>query len=321
MLPMLMKRFSAERLPVHPELSALQVFCAKARLTWQDARILSGHGRSFSVFGLGHAVRTNEKLILFCDAEHSAGWIAAALVAEGLGDLERIVGERLSHPDEQITRSMAMALQSVPFDALNRVMVINPAPLGGLPAAGLPDGAFVQVKTPMTKREIRVQILAELALPIDAVVWDVGAGTGSVAIECARQVPHGTVYAIERDESALSLIRRNAVASCANNLKIIEGVAPDCLSGLPEPTHVFIGGSGGHMDGIFEAIECMEKPVRVVTTAVTLEGERAMIDRMARYADFGLSQISVSRMEKIGGYHMMKAQNPVRIAAGTKERK
>lgn len=315
MLPMLRERFGAERLCVYPGISALQALCAEAKESWQDAKIVSGHGRDLTVSALGHAARTHHKVIAFCDAEHKAGWIAAALRLEGFNELELIVGEHLSYPEQRITRGIAGEMTEGEYDPLCMVMVKNPTPLKGLPAIGIEDERFIRGKVPMTKREIRVQILSALALPQDAVVWDIGAGTGSVAIECARQSPYGAVYAIERNKEAVNLIRENAAAFHVNNLQVIEGIAPEALAELPMPTHVFIGGSGGQMDGIFAAIERVEVPVRIVATAVTLEGERAMIAHMADYADFALTEHAVSRMEKVGAYHMMKAQNPVRIAS------
>ena len=164
----------------------------------------------------------------------------------------------------------------------------------------------------MTKREIRVQVLAALQLPPDAVVWDVGAGTGSVSVECARQCPLGAVYAIERDADALALIKQNQAYFHLQNLHIVEGEAPEALCGLPAPTHVFLGGTGKRTKEICAALPA---GVRIVATAVTMESAQEFA---ALLPDYEAAQIAVSRLEKVGSYRMFRAQNPVFVFSAVK---
>lgn len=314
-------RFSRENLRVLPGVSALQAFMAALGLPWQNACILSAHGRALSGSALCHAVRTCGQVILFLDAAHNPAWVRAALDEGGLGQAALLVGERVSYPDQSIAPYTPRA-----YDALCMALVQNPAPekglssVGplpvGLPPVGLPDDAFARGKTPMTKREIRVLLLAALALPPDAVVWDVGAGTGSVSVECARQCPLGEVYAVERDAQALEWIAGNKARFHLGNLHAVPGEAPRALCGLPAPTHVFLGGTGGACGAVFAFLRSLRKPLRVAATAVTVESAAALTAQMRSLSNFSAVQAGISRLEPVGAYTMFRAQNPVLILSG-----
>ena len=285
-------------------------------LPWQNACILSAHGRALSGSALCHAARTSGQVILFLDEEHNPAWVRAALDEGGLCQAALLVGERVSYPDQSIAPYAPRA-----YDALCMALVQNPAPEKGLssvglPPVGLPDDAFVRGKTPMTKREIRVLLLAALALPPDAVVWDVGAGTGSVSVECARQCPLGEVYAVERDAQALELIAGNKARFHLGNLRAVPGEAPRALCGLPAPTHVFLGGTGGACGAVFAFLRSLRKPLRVAATAVTVESAAALTAQMRSLSNFSAVQAGISRLEPVGAYTMFRAQNPVLILSG-----
>ena len=306
MLPLLAKRFGRDALRVHPGVRSLQAFCARLGETWQNATILSAHGRELSPEALCFHARTNARTLLLLDAERNPRWVRAALDAGGLEALSLIVGERVSYGDETIA-----PFEDRDYDPLSVAMIENPAPEKGLPPVGLSDDAFIRAKTPMTKREIRAQVISSLRLAPDSVVWDVGAGTGSVTVECARQCPLGQVYAVERDEDALSLIRQNIARFHRQNVALAPGSAPDALHGLPTPTHVFLGGTGGETRDILALIEALRAPVRVCATAVTMETTAFLTEALANYEHFEAAQIAVSRLEKVGRYRMLRAQNPV----------
>ena len=314
LLPVLKKRFGPEKLRVLPGVSSLQAFCARLRVSWQEAVILSAHGRDLSPSALCHAVRTHAQTLLLLDGERDPNWVWNTLNAGGLDSVRLTVGERISYPDERIT-----PYERRTYDPLSVALVENGHPEGGLPLIGLPDDAFIRGKTPMTKREIRIQVLSSLALPPDAVVWDVGAGTGSVTVECARQCPMGRVYAVERDENALHLIRENIAHFHLTNAEIIAGSAPEVLESLPAPTHVFMGGTGGKTKEILEKLKGMNAPVRLCATAVTMESAQEYGTLLREYPLFSAVQIAVSRIEPVGGYHLFRAQNPVFIFSADME--
>lgn len=197
------------------------------------------------------------------------------------------------------------------------------------------DNEFIRGTLPMTKSEVRAVSLSKLALTPDAVFWDIGAGTGSVAVEAARQLAQmsrkkkktgepaeidasSCVYAIERNQEGISLIEKNRKKLVPEYTPFftVQGTAPEALAHLPAPTHVFIGGSGGKLHRIVRHIFTRNPRARLVVNVVTAES-LALCIQLTR--DFPLSmyeivQVAVTRLEPVGGYHMQKAQNPVYVA-------
>lgn len=183
---------------------------------------------------------------------------------------------------------------------------------------GIPDSEFIRGEVPMTKQEVRILSVAKLQLDKASVVYDIGAGTGSVSIEVAAQCPDGRVYAIEKASEGISLIDANRKKFNIGNIELVEGTAPQCMERLPAPTHVFIGGSGGRLVDIIKAVRKKNPKVRFVLNAVTLEtmGELMKLQSLfPEYADMEVIQVSVSRAKVLGNHHLMRAENPVCIAA------
>jgi precorrin-6Y C5,15-methyltransferase (decarboxylating) len=180
---------------------------------------------------------------------------------------------------------------------------------------GLDDELFTRGDVPMTKSEVRCVVLSKLKLHEDSIVYDIGAGTGSVAVEMAMAASRGQVYAIEKNPDALPLIEANKLKFKLPNLAVIPGAAPDALRELPAPTHAFIGGSSGSMRGIISALLEKNERVRIVLTAITLE---SLSDALGCAKEFGFGhfeaiQISVAKSRKAGSYNMMMGQNPVYV--------
>ena len=165
----------------------------------------------------------------------------------------------------------------------------------------------------MTKSEVRAVTLSKLRLTRDALCWDVGAGTGSVSLEMAEAAEDGQVYAIERKREACELIERNKKHLGVANVTVIEGAAPDALRDLPAPTHVFIGGSGGELREIMALALEKNPAARIVVNTVTAETFALALDAVKTLpvTDVEIVELSVSRGRKVGGYHLMTAQNPV----------
>ena len=184
---------------------------------------------------------------------------------------------------------------------------------------GIPDDAFVRGKTPMTKEEVRSVSLSKMRVCRDSVIYDIGAGTGSVAVEAALQADMGHVYAVEMKEESAQLIEKNRRKFGADNLTIIRGMAPEALKELPAPDIVFIGGSKGHLNEIIETV-CQKNPkARIVINAITLEtlSEAVACCQNKKHLDDEIVQVQISKSDKIGNYHMMKGQNPVYIISFT----
>lgn len=176
------------------------------------------------------------------------------------------------------------------------------------------DNHFIRGRIPMTKSEVRAIVLAKLELQEDSIVYDIGAGTGSVAVEAALSVRQGRVYAIEQKEEGCELIRRNQEALGAENLTVVCGLAPEALEDLPVPDRVFVGGSGGRLAEILDQVRKKNPRVRLVITVIALETLTAVGEYLKeRSLKAEIVSVQIARAEKCGSYHLMQGQNPVYI--------
>ena len=310
----LWKLLEGRQVETIPGISSLSYFCARLRTSWQDARIVSAHGRSHNAAG---EIQCHEKTFALTGGATKAEDICKELVRRGLGEVRVSVGERLSYPDERIVTGTAAALAEETFADLSVLLAENPRPvLRPWNSPGLPDGVFQRGAVPMTKEEVRALAVCKLRLQRHHVVWDVGAGTGSVALECALSCPAGQVFAIEKNPEAVALLEENKARLGASNLTVVSGAAPEALAGLPAPDRVFLGGTSGSMDEILTMIFDKNPAARVVCTAVTLEtvGEAARL--FAPLAEADMAQLAVTRTRQAGRYRLMDAQNPVWIFRG-----
>ncbi len=319
---------SAEEFEVVPlcGISSLTYFCARLKTSWDDAAVLSAHGRSARVV---NGVMNHSKLFLLTGGEGTtAGELCALLNDKGLGNVMVHVGQNLSYPREEIVSGTAAELAGRCFDSLAVMLVENPAPLTGRSSVhGLEDSLFTRGEVPMTKREIRSIALSMLAPSEDDVCWDVGAGTGSVSVELGLICRQGQVYAVERGEEALKLIETNRKAFGTYHLEIVAGAAPEALLDLPAPDRVFIGGSGKQLKAVLSVILDKNPFASVVVTAIALETayEAVRLLEEFRFQEVEIVQAAVSRGKKAGNYYMMMGQNPVFVIGGkgpgTKESK
>lgn len=187
----------------------------------------------------------------------------------------------------------------------------------GVRAPGLPDEAFERGDVPMTKQEVRAAVLAKLAVRPEDILWDVGAGTGSVSVELALAAPRGRVYAVECRPEGCALIKANREKFRTRNLVLVEGLAPAALSDLPAPDAVFIGGSKGSLAAIVDAALDKNPDARICVSAIALESLSAAVAALtAKGRTVQVSQIAVSRARAVGGLHLMMAQNPIYLITG-----
>ena len=248
--------------------------------------------------------------------EQSPQGICAALAKAGRGEARAWVGSRLSYPDEKIVSGTAGELADGVFPPLS-VLLIQESPVHHTPF-GIPDGAFLRGEVPMTKEEVRSAVLGKLRPAPGDTLWDVGAGTGSVAVGMALLAPEGRVYAVERKEEACDLIRQNARRFGAGNITVVQGTAPAALADLPAPQAIFVGGSGGNLEAILEAALAKNPKVRVVIAAVTLETLTQAAAAFSRlpFGEVETVQLTVARAQKAGRYHLLAGQNPVFLLSG-----
>ena len=240
----------------------------------------------------------------------------------GFGECEIAVGERLSYPEERIFQGNVREFCELETDSLAVFLIWNRRAERREVVCGIPDEQFCRGKVPMTKEEVRSISISKLRLWKDAVIYDVGAGTGSVAVEMALQAPDGVVYAVEKNEEAVALLGKNRVEFAVDHLKIVHGKAPEALENLPAPTHVFIGGSSGNLKEILDIVRKKNKAVRVVINAITLETVTEALTYLKEQEISGAEVVSVqtARAREVGRYHMMTGQNPVYVISFGGER-
>lgn len=308
LLPLLEKAgFSAR---IFPGISSVQLLSAKLGQPWQDWRLVSAHGVSCNAV----AEVMQGKTFFLTGGKMTPKSLCGQLKEAGLGGLKVIVGERLSYPEEKILCGTAAEFAEQDFVALS-VLLAEAAPKGNYRGTGLPDDVFIRGNVPMTKREVRAAILAKLAVQPGDIVWDIGAGTGSVSIELSFLASQ--VYAVECQQSACDLIKENREKFRVWNLTLREGKAPAALEGLPVPQAVFIGGTKGKMEEIIRLALEKNPNVRICISAIALETLTMAIDALRKQGIIPfVTQISVSKTKAAGELHLFMANNPVFLITG-----
>lgn len=297
-----------------PGISSMVSFCAKLGIPWEDVRPYSIHGKEENLVG---RIRRHPKVFAILGTSDGVAGLCGKLHQYGMDHVRLAVGERLSYPDERITRGYPRDFLELKTDPLCVVFLENREAAGRIVTHGMSDEHFLRDKAPMTKEEVRTVSIAKLHLQADSVIYDVGAGTGSVSVEMALAVPGGQVYAVEKKPAAVELLKRNKVHFGVDNLTIIEGSAPEALKALPAPTHAFVGGSSGNLREIAALLLAKNPAVRIVVNAITLETVQEALAVMREFpvTDTEVVSLSVARSKEAGAYHMMMGQNPVYIFA------
>lgn len=315
-----------------PGISSVSALAARLGVSWNDAVLASIHGRRTNVVNL---VRKNTKVFLLLSGKNDFEMLVNKFREAGINHVKISAGYRLSYPDEKLFTFYLDEFETKLFDLQEGVytcLIENEDCEEQILTPGIDDEIFSRTKVPMTKNEVRVLSISRLELTKNAVVYDVGSGTGSVSIECARLSPDIFVFAIEQKEEAANLTKENAVRfGLSDQIVVINKKAPEGFEELPTPTHVFIGGSSGALSDILSAIQKKlivkentkgktdkaSKGVRVVINAVSLETIAQITKLIQTYPvkHVQLTQIQASRAHKLGSYNLMQAQNPVLIAS------
>lgn len=299
-----------------PAVSSMQYFCSKLNLPWDTMKYVSAHGRNINIIS---TVMFNKKVFVLTGGDMGPQNICQILCSKGLGHLMASVGENLSYDNERIIEDSVYNIAKMNFESLAVMIIHNNEALDySMSLRSIRDDEFITGKTPMTKSEVRTISISKLNLKNNSVVYDVGAGTGSVSVETALKLSDGTLYAIEKNEEAINLIKKNIEKFKAYNIEIIRNTAPDGLDDLPRPDCVFIGGSGGNLDEIIEAVLNKNPFVNVVINAITLESLNEALSCMEKYKFdcVDIVNAAISKCKKIGPYHMMTGHNPIYIISG-----
>ncbi len=309
-----------------PGISSLSYFCARLGKSWQNVHALSLHGRDAD---LTAHVRMHKSCFVILGEPGEAAKLCRELVAAGLGNVRVWAGENFSYENERITWEMTpaeliMEDEARPFGGLCCLLIENSqAQEEALyPDIWLEDGEFMRGKVPMTKDLIRRTLLGLLRIGAGAVCYDIGAGTGSVAVEMGRQIRRqcgsGQVYAIEKEEEALNLIEANGRRFLGDwkGFCVVEGEAPEALEGLEPPTHAFIGGSSGRFREIVDWLVKASPQVRIAASAVTLETAGEILACMQSYGfkEARMMQVGAAEVQAAGSVHMLRGGNPVFLA-------
>lgn len=304
-----------ENIKVYPGISSVVYLCDKLKTSWEDVVLVSLHGRSANAIA---KIKNNKKVFMLVGKGNGINELCRKLCYYNLGKIKLAVGENLSYENEKISFGYAEEFQTREFEDLCVVLAENDNP-DRVITHGLEDGEFLRAKVPMTKSEIRSISLSKLRLTRDAIVYDVGAGTGSISIEAALQAEDGKVYAIEKKAEAVELMRENQRKFSVDNLEIIEGLAPDALEELPAPTHVFVGGSSGNMMEILKTVLKKNPSVRIVINCIALEtvAESLHCVKTLPVTEVDIAAVSVGKSKEVGVYHMMMGQNPVYVISCT----
>lgn len=301
------------RARVLPGLSSIQLLAAALGRPWQGWNLVSAHGRTCDP--VAECMQGRPTFFLTGGSEDPAT-LCAQLAAEGFGDVQGVVGQCLGTPEEKLFRGSVKELAAGRFNSLS-VLLVEAAEVLPRRAPGLPDEAFERGDVPMTKQEVRAAVLAKLAVHPEDILWDVGAGTGSVSVELALAAPRGRVYAVECRPEGCALIKANREKFRTRNLVLVEGLAPAALSDLPAPDAVFIGGSKGSLAAIVDAALDKNPDARICVSAIALETLSAAVAALtAKGRTVQVSQIAVSRARAVGGLHLMMAQNPIYLITG-----
>ena len=301
------------RARVLPGLSSIQLLAAALGRPWQGWNLVSAHGRTCDP--VAECMQGRPTFFLTGGSEDPAT-LCAQLAAEGFGDVQGVVGQCLGTPEEKLFRGSVKELAAGRFNSLS-VLLVEAAEVLPRRAPGLPDEAFDRGDVPMTKQEVRAAVLAKLAVRPEDILWDVGAGTGSVSVELALAAPRGRVYAVECRPEGCALIKANREKFRTRNLVLVEGLAPAALSDLPAPDAVFIGGSKGSLAAIVDAALDKNPDACICVSAIALETLSAAVAALtAKGRTVQVSQIAVSRAKAVGGLHLMMAQNPIYLITG-----
>lgn len=333
----LVKKLGVDKLEIMPNVSSIQLAFARIGMAWQDAKICSVHSKDagewyrgaaaeHGLYALLQAINQHDKLAILTSPENNPARIARMLMIENMANLfNMVVAEDLLCTDEKLFQGLSIAeLAEQEFTGNDVVILCRVQEKADALLFGYADHAFKQRKPDkglITKREVRAVSLARLQLTINSIVWDIGAGSGSVGIEAAKLCIQGHVYAVEKNAADFAIARENARNFGLHNYTLIENKAPLGMQDWPEPNAIFIGGSGGELAGLMEL--CLAKLQAngcLVMNFVTLENLNTALETLKQSdALWDITQLQASRSQPILHMNRMQAENPVWIVCAQKE--
>ncbi len=314
-------KLGKDAVEIIPNVSAMQVAFARIRESWDNAVFVSVHSRPIE--DIVETVRANHKIGIFTDDRHTPAAIARVLLEHGINGYRAYVCQNLGTGNEKITAADLYSLKRKRFPPLNTLILLREKPEARpQPVLGIPEASFYRRRDGfITKQEVRAVSLAKLCLTDESVLWDIGAGSGAVSIEASCLARRGRIYAIEKNDADVAIIRKNLRKFQATRVEVVHTFAPDNLYELPDPTAVFIGGSGGKMEEILDLVGRRLKPgSRIVINTVTLENLSTTVNALkARGFVPDVTLVNIARSTKITELTRFEALNPVFVVAASKQ--
>ncbi len=298
-------RLGKELFEIHPHVSSMQLAFARVKESWDDAYLTSLGGRALEP--TLDRIRTADKVGLFPSEDIPPKRLAREMLSRGIDNFRAYVCENLGSPDERVTQARLEELARMDFHPLNVMILIRspdkPSRMKGHGRRrlfGNANEAFAQSQPKAeltTIPEVRAIALSYMDLRPDSIVWDVGAGSGAVAIEAAQLAFRGTVYAVEPEAADVSLILANSETFAVANVRTIVGRAPEALRDLPDPDAVFVGGTGRRVDPVLTSVyDRLHPGGRMVVNVVTIDGLATAYETLRRLAgQVQIWNISISR--------------------------
>ena len=307
-----------------PNVSAMQIAFARIKESWDDAVFVSAHSRPIK--DIINTVMSNNKICIFTDSKHNPAAIAEVLLKQGVRGYRAYICENLGVENENIIEADLHTLPGMKFSPLN-ILILLKKPSGKFNSKtytrllGIPDTEFHQRKPKgglITKQEVRAVSLAKMGLTDNSIVWDIGAGSGSVSIEASFLAKFGRVYAIEKNDLDVAIIQKNIEKFNASNVQVIQTIAPDNLDNLPDPTTVFIGGSGGKMAEIIDAISNRIKSGgHIVANIVSLENLNILVYSLKlKGVKIEVTLVNIAHSVSTAEINRFEALNPVFVVRG-----
>lgn len=311
----MLRNLPKERIEIFPNVTSIQYAFARIKEPWDDAIFLSVHGRGLK--GAIDRIIAADKAAVLTDEKNSPAAIARELINRGAEGYDVYLCEDLGLPTEKFTRTDVRGLAELVSSPLNILILIKAwePTLANYPLMGISDDQYATARKLITKQEIRAVTLAKLQIQNDLVLWDIGAGSGSVSIEAGNLMPNGKVFALEKNAQYLSFIRENLRKFSSKNVMLVEAFAPEGIDDLPNPDRVFIGGSGGMLEEIIDAVDRRLKPDGIIVlNAVTLDTLTKAVEFLEDHGySVEVTCVNVSKTIGLTEYKMFEAHNPVYV--------
>jgi precorrin-6Y C5,15-methyltransferase (decarboxylating) len=308
---------AADRIEVIPHPGSAHLAFAALAEPSHDAIVLSAHGRPLAP--VLAAAMPAQRFAVLLDPEHTAPVVARALLDAGLEDADAAVCEHLGSEAQRITRGPLTAIADGAFTDLAVLVVLRRIQeVERYRRTAIPIEEFAHRAGMITKPEVRALAIAALRLAPTDTLWDIGAGSGSVAVEAALTLPHGQVHAVERDAAQLPHIHANRVRFRTPHVQVVHGAAPEALRTLPDPDAVFVGGGGDDLPAIVAAVIDRLRPGgRLAATLVTLEHLAPLLAAVPAAWHPAVSQIAIAHGVPLGGGTRLDPANPVFLITAT----